>query len=609
MRIRAFVTILALVLASSLAFSQEYSARESFDYPVGATIDTLMGAAANGWEGGWFKIVAAAPNAALASDAGLPYDDLNYSVPHAGNHLESVPTATATEQRWGRRLDKTWPNEAGKVYWISIIMDVKNATDNATWVGVKYYDGDTGELCMFGKGHGMDKYTLGSGWHGGAGPEVSSIAWDAGPVWLLGKTVMKGVGNADYDTTYMWVNPDPTAGEPSTTTADAVANTNMENGFNTVRIEFGGTVGDGLQVSFDEIRLGTSFAAVSSEIYLARESFEYPVGTSIDAGMGAAGNGWQDAWFSIVTAQAGAALASDAGLPYDELNYAVENVGNHLESVPSATATEQRWGRRLDKTWPNVAGAEYWISFIMSTRNATDNATWLGIKYYDGDTGELGMFGKGHGMDKYTVGSGWHGGDGPEVSAVAWDAGPVWIVGKTVMKGVGNADYDTTYMWLNPDPAGGQPAVAAADAVANTSMEAGFNTIRIEFGGTVGDGLQTSFDELRIGTSWGDVSTPLLATAVEAHPVLAPEQYTLSQNYPNPFNPSTSINYTLRNSGKVRLVVYDMTGREVAVLVNQFQNAGEHIARFAPTALPSGIYIYKLQTSDQTFSKKMVLVK
>jgi len=112
-----------------------------------------------------------------------------------------------------------------------------------------------------------------------------------------------------------------------------------------------------------------------------------------------------------------------------------------------------------------------------------------------------------------------------------------------------------------------------------------------------------------MGTSWGDVSTPLLATAVEARPILTPERYSLSQNYPNPFNPSTSINYTLRTSGEVRLVVYDMTGREVAVLVNQFQNAGEHVARFAPTALPSGIYFYKLQTSDQTFSKKMVLVK
>src|SRR5690606_35393297 len=161
------------------------------------------------------------------------------------------------------------------------------------------------------------------------GPEVSTVTWDAGPVWLLGKTVMKGLGNADYDTTYMWINPDPTAGEPSTTTADAVANTSMENGFNTVRIEFGGTVGDGLQVGFDEIRLGTAFAAVSSEIYLARDSFDYPAGSLIDAGVGAAGNGWLDGWYSIVTAQAGAALASSEGLPYDDLNYTVANVGNH----------------------------------------------------------------------------------------------------------------------------------------------------------------------------------------------------------------------------------------------------------------------------------------
>ena len=127
-------------------------------------------------------------NSAVAANTGLPYDELNYTVGNVGNHLESVPAATATEQRYGRRLDKTWPNEAGRVYWISFLMDVKNATDVSTWLGVKLYDGDNGEQEMLGKTHGMDKYTVGSGWHNSAGPEVSGVAWSAGPVWLVGKS-------------------------------------------------------------------------------------------------------------------------------------------------------------------------------------------------------------------------------------------------------------------------------------------------------------------------------------------------------------------------------------------------------------------------------------
>lgn len=245
----------------------------------------------------------------------------------------------------------------------------------------------------------------------------------------------------------------------------------------------------------------------------------------------------------------------------------------------------------------------------MDVKNATDNATWTGVKFYYGTTGELCMLGKGHGLDKYTCGSGWHGSAGPEVSQVAYTAGPVWLVGKVVMAGSASTTVDTTYMWVNPVPAGGEPKVSTADAFGSPKMTNGFNCIRIEFGGTVGKGLGVSFDELRLGTSWNDVSAAITPLSVPPQIRNVPVQFALSQNYPNPFNPSTIISYTLETKGMVHLTVYDILGREVTVLVNENQNAGPHKVAFSGTGLTSGVYFYRLLTADGVTTKKMVLLK
>ncbi|MDZ7288380.1 MAG: CotH kinase family protein [candidate division KSB1 bacterium] len=101
----------------------------------------------------------------------------------------------------------------------------------------------------------------------------------------------------------------------------------------------------------------------------------------------------------------------------------------------------------------------------------------------------------------------------------------------------------------------------------------------------------------------------LPGTSVETQTTGPPTSFALHQNYPNPFNPETKIRYTLKRSGKVRLSVYDLTGREVAVLVDGVQNAGAHDAVFSGAGLVSGIYFYKLQAADGVITKKMALVR
>ncbi len=88
-----------------------------------------------------------------------------------------------------------------------------------------------------------------------------------------------------------------------------------------------------------------------------------------------------------------------------------------------------------------------------------------------------------------------------------------------------------------------------------------------------------------------------------------PTEFQLSQNYPNPFNPSTVISYQLAVSSFVTLKVYDVLGREIAKLVDEYKQAGTYTETFHGTSLPSGIYFYTFKAGDYNSTKKMVLLK
>ena len=96
--------------------------------------------------------------------------------------------------------------------------------------------------------------------------------------------------------------------------------------------------------------------------------------------------------------------------------------------------------------------------------------------------------------------------------------------------------------------------------------------------------------------------------------VNVPLKYSLEQNYPNPFNPSTQISFSLAQDSKVKLKVFDILGREVAVLINENMTSGNHKTVFNASVLPSGVYIYRIEAngsdgSNFTSVRKMVLTK
>jgi len=88
-----------------------------------------------------------------------------------------------------------------------------------------------------------------------------------------------------------------------------------------------------------------------------------------------------------------------------------------------------------------------------------------------------------------------------------------------------------------------------------------------------------------------------------------PKDPALYQNYPNPFNPRTTIRYTLTKQSHVRLTVYDILGREVAVLVNGYQSPGTREIHWDSDGLPSGLYFYRINTPDFVQIKKMLLLR
>ena len=88
-----------------------------------------------------------------------------------------------------------------------------------------------------------------------------------------------------------------------------------------------------------------------------------------------------------------------------------------------------------------------------------------------------------------------------------------------------------------------------------------------------------------------------------------PNSPVLEQNYPNPFNPTTMVTFALPESGHVSVRVFNLLGQEVATLVNEVRDAGQHNVSFDATNLSAGVYLYVMESASFTITKRMTLLK
>ncbi len=220
------------------------------------------------------------------------------------------------------------------------------------------------------------------------------------------------------------------------------------------------------------------------------------------------------------------------------------------------------------------------------------------------------------------------GGDGQYEAFLSWKDVPVWNTtnysiqsGDVIsLRANGRASWiaDQFHMELYYSDSGNRITLASADEQldaagqtwAEYSISFTANNTPASIGKLVGVLFKnnSSVTNSWVGLDFVRVNANHSVTSVSSKQ-MNPSTFSLEQNYPNPFNPSTTISYSLKSSGKVRLSVYDMIGREVAVLANEIQNAGQHEVKFAASGFSSGVYFYKLQSTSGVITKKMLLLK
>jgi photosystem II stability/assembly factor-like uncharacterized protein len=153
---------------------------------------------------------------------------------------------------------------------------------------------------------------------------------------------------------------------------------------------------------------------------------------------------------------------------------------------------------------------------------------------------------------------------------------------------------------------GGLVFLSTNNGVAWSSADSGLPT----FPSTV-YALILSGKHLFAGTNSGVWRRPLaeMTTSVNLDFPIMPSEYALGQNYPNPFNPSTTIPFSIPSETFVSLKVFDVLGKEVAIIVSKEMSKGSYNQQWRADNLSSGIYIYRLRTASYTRARKFVLQK
>jgi len=219
----------------------------------------------------------------------------------------------------------------------------------------------------------------------------------------------------------------------------------------------------------------------------------------------------------------------------------------------------------------NRTGFDPTRSLAYSWDQSTPTAPYLGVRALDSATGVRGLVNSGLTPDR----------------AAKWN----WISGGTSQATVGPGDIHIVVS--------SGPYTIAPGALQRVAFAV--------IGGSDLPAVQLNADFAR--AKWGEI---LALVPAPEEPAPVPAAFELRQNYPNPFNGETRIGYRVSGLGSgdmVTLKVYDILGREVAVLVHERKGPGDYAVAFDANGLPSGVYLYSLQAGGKRESKKMMVLR
>ena len=338
---------------------------------------------------------------------------------------------------------------------------------------------------------------------------------------------------------------------------------------------------------------------VSSTTYaqipdLIQESFLYPDGTYLDA-QGDSSGGWGGPW-ELSTGEDGEIICIGGTVPLDEVPIYTE--GRYVEV--STDGADMTIYRSLADTMLDT-GEDFWISFLYQRleSDSYSDDSYNGLSLYMGST-ELLYIGKPWATEYLGVAA--HNATGDVVVLEASSLVGAWMVVKFEMNG-DQAARDSAFLFLDPDP-NVEPDIAEADGGFQWVSENGWDRFRIG----CNNACWAAFDEIKVAKNYADLNRA--PNGIFTSPVgNLPYKYALAQNYPNPFNPVTTFSYNVPTTSQVKIIVFDVLGREIATLVNEEKMPGTYQASFDGTNLTSGIYFYQMQAGPFIQTKKMMLVK
>jgi photosystem II stability/assembly factor-like uncharacterized protein len=353
------------------------------------------------------------------------------------------------------------------------------------------------------------------------------------------------------------------------------------------------------------------------------------------------GGGWGDAYNDVIYASGknGYMCRSvDYGATWTELYHEVSNYEQKMKmhwfdpdtgivvGCKAITAT-----RRGETIWRTTDRGETLTEVWTPQINLATSMLWNSVSFAPGDP-SVGVVVGDDNIVAYTTDRGYHWTQGTENIAtgsldleevsmasplIAWAVGDAGTVVETTDGGanwtVVTGPWGTTQLmdvcFNTPD----RGWICGDDGLVYYTTDGGSNWTSISANAELGTRDCNSIyyhgaaGILWIGADYGDVlnrsDSPATGTDTPSLP------FALNQNYPNPFNPSTTIEFAIAKDDHVRLNVYSVSGKLVATIMNKNLKAGKYTVSFNADKLATGVYFYKLSTSTQEETRKMVLIR